>query len=534
LLFNTQSKKFEKEYLRSEDPLKEVVFMKFAQIDSEHYFVGSSNGVYKYGVNEGLSLALQNKPTDPNTIMGNKINGIYYDDVKKELWLGVIEKGIDIVHFKNNTITHLNINTYPIKSIVKNSVNEIIKDKQENIWIATTDGILKFDPTRKQIKVINDQEPLDLKLPFTKAWGAHIDEKKHLWVGGNEINTGIVEVDQVNKKLTKYLFEKTQTKAPLWKIVGDAKNNIWAYRTAVRLNEGNDILKKNNNETQFKKVANSNQFEGKAQQLNSFQTYLTENKSLISGGKPSFLMSDSNGKTVIKPYERLKALEDQFIHSFFNNGKHLTYVLTENNIYTWNEYTNEIKLACPKLAFKELENRGGGSADNIVVYKDSLALITIPALGILEVDLTKQTKRIITISDGLSSQVLYDNHLDKNGQLWMSSDYGIIRYNIITRQFRTLTPYDGAQGYEYNAFCNSSTSDGDMIYAGQNGVNYFNLSEVIDNELAPPVIIQKITKKNTIIPIESDKYDETIIVRYDENVLSIDFVAFNYKNTLAK
>ena len=109
-----------------------------------------------------------------------KINGIYFDNVKKELWLGVVEMGIDIVHLKNNSTTHLNINTYPIKSIVKNSVNEIIKDKQENIWIATNDGVLKYDPTRKQIKVINDQEPFDIKLPFTKAWGALIDDKKHL------------------------------------------------------------------------------------------------------------------------------------------------------------------------------------------------------------------------------------------------------------------------------------------------------------------------------------------------------------------
>ena len=532
LLFNTQYKKFEKEYLRAEDPLKEIVFMKFAKIDAEHYFIGSSNGVYKYGVNEGLSLALQNKPTDPNTIMGNNINGIFYDDVKKELWLGVIEKGIDIVHFKNNTITHLNTNTYPIKSIVKNSVNQIIKDKQQNIWIATTDGVLKYDPTRKQIRVINDQEPFDLKLPFTKAWGAFIDEKKHLWIGGNELNNGLVEVDLLNKKMTRYLFEQTQTKSPLWKLAGDGKNNIWAYRTAVRLNEGNDIYKKNVNESQFKKVANSTQFEGKPQQLNSFQTYLTENKSLISGGKPAFLMSDSNGNTVIKPYERLHQLSNQHIHSFINKGNHITYVLTENNIYTWNESTNEIKVACPKLIFKELENRGIGNANNIEVYKDSLALITIPSLGLLEVDLINQTKRVITINDGLSSQVLYDNYLDNKGQLWMSSDYGIIRYNVLTKQFRTLTPYDGAQGYEFNAYCNFTTSQGDMIYAGQNGVSYFNVGEVIDNAVSPPVIIQKITKKNTIIPIESDKYDEPIIVRYDENVLSIDFVAFNYKNTL--
>jgi hypothetical protein len=464
--------------------------------------------------------------------MGNKINGIYFDNLKKELWLGVAEMGIDIVHLNNNTITHLNVDTYPIKSIVKNSVNEIIKDKQENIWIATNDGVLKYDPTRKQIKVINDQEPIDLKLPFTNAWGALIDDKKHLWIGGNELNNGLVEVDLINKKLTKYLFEQTQTKTPLWKLFSDANNNIWAYRTEVKLNQGNDIFKKEKNESQFKKVANSKQFEGKPQQLNSFQTYLTENKNLITGGKPSFIMSDSNGKTIIKPFERLNKLADQFIHSFINKGNHITYVLTENNIYTWNESTNEIKLACPKLSFKEFENRGGGAANNIEVYKDSLALITIPQLGILEVDLKNQTKRAITINDGLSSQVLYDNYLDNKGQLWMSSDYGIIRYNILTKQFRTLTPYDGAQEYEYNSFCNFTTPNGDMIYAGQNGVNYFNISDVVDNASAPPVIIQKITKKNTVIPIESDNYEETIVVDYDENVLSIDFVAFNYKNTL--
>lgn len=98
-------------------------------------------------------------------------------------------------------------------------------------------------------------------------------------------------------------------------------------------------------------------------------------------------MSDSNGVAVIKPYLPLKKLEDQFIHSFINNGNRFTYVLTENTIYTWDESTNEIKLACPKLTFKEFVNRGGGAANNIQVYKDSLALITISQLGILEVDL---------------------------------------------------------------------------------------------------------------------------------------------------
>jgi ligand-binding sensor domain-containing protein len=532
LLFNTKTKSFEKQYLVSEDPLKAVEFFRFAKIDDTHFYIGSKKGVYKYSLKEGPSLVFQNNPNDPNSIMGNDINGLYYDAAKQELWLGINEKGIDIVHLSSNTTSHLNQSTYPIKSIVKNHVNQIIKDKQDNIWMATTDGVLKYDPTRKQIKVINDQEPFDLKLPFTKAWGAYIDEKKHLWLAGNEVNSGIVEIDPVQKKSTKYLFEQTQNKAPIWRIIGDAKNNIWAYRTEVRSNEGNIIFKKNHNETQFKKVISSKQFEGKKYLLKSFQTYLTENKNLISGGSPSFLMSDSNGNAVVEPFAPLKKLENEFIHSFVNKGNHITYIVSEKNIYTWNETTNQIKPACPKLSFKEFEFRGSGISINIEVYKDSLAFITVPQLGLVEVDLKKQTKRVITINDGLSSEVLYDNHLDKNAQLWMSSDYGIVRYHVLKKQFRTLTPYDGGQGYEYNGFSSFATPDGDMIYAGQNGANYFNTKDILDNAVAPTVIIQKITKKNSIVPIESDHYDTPVIVDYNENVLSFDFVAFNYKNTL--
>lgn len=532
LLFNTQTKKFEKEYLKSADPLKAIGFFKFTQIDATHYYIGSTNGVYKYSLKDGVSVAFQNKAGDPNSIMGKDISGIYFDQQKQELWLGVIEKGIDIVHLKNNSITHLNTETYPVKSIVRNSVNSIIKDKQDNIWIATNDGILKYDPTRKQLNIINDHEPSDLKLPFTKAWGAYIDEKKHLWVGGNELNAGLVEIDLLNRKTTKYLFENNQTKIPMWKLFGDAKDNIWAYRTDVRVKGGVGIFKKEKNAGVFKEVANSNQFTNQDEVLNSFEVYRTENKSVITGGNPSFIVADSNGNTIVKPYAPLKKLADQFIHSIKNVGPNNTYIVTEKNLYHWNESTNEIKIICPKITFNELAYRGSEFSAGLTVYKDSLAFLTIAQLGIIEVDLKKQIKRIISSNEGLASQVLYDIHLDSNAQLWMSSDYGIIRYNILTKQFRNLTPYDGAQGYEYNSFCDFATPNGDMIYVGQNGVNYFNLKDVVDNAKAPSVIIQKITKKNTIIPIESAKQDEPIVVAYDENILSFDFVAFNYKNTL--
>jgi hypothetical protein len=76
------------------------------------------------------------------------------------------------------------------------------------------------------------------------------------------------------------------------------------------------------------------------------------------------------------------------------------------------------------------------------------------------------------------------------------------------------------------------TKDGDFIYSGQGGVNYFNYKDVSDNEQKPNVIIQKVTIKNKVVPIEAVKTDKFIEVKYNENILAIDFVAFNYKNTI--
>jgi hypothetical protein len=131
----------------------------------------------------------------------------------------------------------------------------------------------------------------------------------------------------------------------------------------------------------------------------------------------------------------------------------------------------------------------------------------------------------------MPTQLVYDLRIDQGNNLWMSSDYGLIRYSISKNQFKNLTPSEGAQGYEYNSWANFMTKDGDFIYGGQGGINYFNYKDITDNEQKPNVIIQKVTVKNTVVPIESVKHDNPIIVKYNENILAFDFVAFNYKNT---
>ena len=533
MVFNKKSKKFETSYLQNFDLAQPIRFNLFTQKDETHWYVSSTNGIYLFNKKDGLTPAFQFQNGNQNSIMDSAVSAIYYDKSKNEIWAKIVKKGLDIIHLNTNTITHLNAENYPDKNFIKYAINNFIKDKQGVIWMSTGDGVFKYNPTRKEIKTISDKEPFDLKLPFTRTWGAYIDPNKHLWIAGaDHIDDGIYEVDLVNKKTNKY-YPKSPTKlGGIWVITEDAKKNIWAFNTSNSNNVGFNIFKKTSSEKAFKWLGSTKDFI-KIEFGNSFgQNYITEKGDLIFGGSPAIHLIDSNGNLSGKIYSPLSSLNKEKIYSFFHSDIGKTYILTDKRLILWNESKNTFKTLTAKVDFKDFKYKTVYTLFNLAVYKDSLVYIAGYDYGLAEINLNKQTKKVFSVNDGLPSQLIYDLKIDLGNNLWMSSDYGLIRYSVEKKQFKNLTPTEGAQGYEYNAWANFMTKEGDFIYGGQGGVNYFNYKDVTDNEQKPDVIIQKVTIKDKIVPIESVKHDDPIIVKYNENILAIDFVAFNYKNTL--
>ena len=532
VLFNTKTKKFTQSYLETKVIATETNFRDITQKDNTHWYASSNKGIYIFSKKEGLKPAFQFQKGNDNTIMDSSTSSIYFDMKKKDLWAKVPKKGLDIIHLKTNTVTHLNKENYPDEIFIKKAINDIIEDKQGNIWMATNDGLFKYNPTRKEIKTISDKEPYELKLPFTNTWGAYIGPDKHLWVAGSDhIDDGILEIDLATKKTTKYLPKTKGKLGSAWVITEDAQKSVWLFNTRIMLNAGYEVFKKGRNEKSFKSFGNTNDLLN-APTDNAFgQSYITENKNFIFGGIQAMQLIDSNGNFNGKPYSPLAALNKERIYSFYHSAIDRTYILTDKRIILWNESQNTFKTLSTKIDFSDFAYRSFFTLFNIVVYKDSIVYISGYDYGLAEINLQEQTKKVFTVNDGMPTQLVYDLRIDQGNNLWMSSDYGLIRYSISKNQFKNLTPSEGAQGYEYNSWANFMTKDGDFIYGGQGGINYFNYKDITDNEQKPNVIIQKVTVKNTIVPIESVKHEDPIIVQYNENILAFDFVAFNYKNT---
>jgi hypothetical protein len=90
--------------------------------------------------------------------------------------------------------------------------------------------------------------------------------------------------------------------------------------------------------------------------------------------------------------------------------------------------------------------------------------------------------KIHTTTEGLANNTLYSILKDKNGNLWISSNKGISRFNPKTHQFRNYDKGDGLMIEVFNQDSWFQTTDGEMFFGGVNGLVGFYPDSVLKNE----------------------------------------------------
>ena len=75
--------------------------------------------------------------------------------------------------------------------------------------------------------------------------------------------------------------------------------------------------------------------------------------------------------------------------------------------------------------------------------------------------------------DGLPANLVYGLLGDGRGNLWLSSDKGLTRFDPRTERFRTYDWRDGLQGDEFNGGAYHRSPRGELFFGGVNGFNAF-------------------------------------------------------------
>ncbi|HEY8898430.1 MAG TPA: hybrid sensor histidine kinase/response regulator transcription factor, partial [Niastella sp.] len=125
---------------------------------------------------------------------------------------------------------------------------------------------------------------------------------------------------------------------------------------------------------------------------------------------------------------------------------------------------------------------------------------------------------------------------DEQGNLWLSSNTGLIRYNPARNSAQTYTMSDGLAGNEFNNNSYCKDSRGEMYFGGFNGITHFYPAGIETNNYTAPLVFTGLKLFNNYIGIDDGNkiLNENITLspgltfRYNQDVFTIEFALLNY------
>ena len=171
----------------------------FEEDNSNNLWIGTSRGVNIQNPVTKTYHYLVHEPGNIKTIAGNEVRALLYSEKENCMWLGLYGTGVDCYDFKTGEIKHFIPNPRP-NSISNIYVNDLLEDKNGNIWIATGKGLNYLNPNTSEIKIYehipNDSNSLSNSIIIS----LFEDVDGFLWVGtDNGLNKFIPEENRFEK-----------------------------------------------------------------------------------------------------------------------------------------------------------------------------------------------------------------------------------------------------------------------------------------------------------------------------------------------
>ena len=409
-------------------------------------------------------------------------------------------------------ISSANKNTEPFLGDISCSY----KDKRGNIWLGTKGyGLLKYNPQKKNFNKTddryirfmaegNDEKILFIKVPYDELF----------WEFDRTTNTTEVPVPMSALAKKKFTHFGTNTKS----VLHDKDGSYWIGR--VGLYHYDPVAKK--------AVEYWDHYD------DVFPLYDDDRDNLWFGNTNGIVRFDKisktsqeytfPSKTTMGPYDYLQAIH--------RDNKGILWLGTLEGLYSFDP---------EKKTWKQYKNIAGdlNSLNNNLIFSlcpdkiqpDKYLWIGTKGGGLNLFDLVNGTFTHFTEKQGLSNDVVYGILTDATGNLWMSTNKGISKFDTRTRLFKNYNQNDGLQGSEYNrnAFC--KTGKGYLYFGGVTGFNYFDPAKLSGSNYVPFVWITGINVLNR--PLRFSEQDgilkkpayltDRIRLNYEQNVISFEF-----------
>jgi diguanylate cyclase (GGDEF)-like protein/PAS domain S-box-containing protein len=132
------------------------------------------------------------------------------------------------------------------------------------------------------------------------------------------------------------------------------------------------------------------------------------------------------------------------------------------------------------------------------------------------------------VSDGLPASTVYGILEDTRGDLWLSTNRGVVRFDRANGRFHAYSVEDGLQGLEFNGGVQAALADGRLAFGGPHGINLFYPERLVGSEFAPRVAFTAWQAGAQRLPVLAPERFASVALDHDQRIVAFSVAALDF------
>lgn len=439
----------------------------------------------------------------PNSNFSNSLHTAFFDK-QGNLWYNSQTTGIVKVVFSQTNFKSLHTHNQAIPTS-RNDVRALFQDNQKNIWVATKQNqITIYDKKFKRIGHLSPNGQLQTNAIWEKPVYSIIqDAQSNIWIGtrGNGIYKFSPSNGAYSFAVTHYKNDSSNPYSLIddnvYSIFKDKTGNLW-----VGTLKGLNRIVTQNQTVQF---INTN---------NKWKSNLIKKHSSIR-----CITQDSKGFLYIGTTTGLLVLDPKKDLNLSQNVK--VYEITKNENPSLNS-NDIIDFSISKKGKIYIATADGGISK--VVSKNQAGF-------------PLQFKNY-TLKEGLPSNNILSIVEDNDENIWITTDYLLVRFNPIDERFEIFSDVKPVMSYRnFTEATKIKLDTGELLFGYSEGLLHFFPDQIKPNNFKPYLALTNFQLFNEEVRINQSSplltsidNNNKIELKHNQNFFNIEFAALDYIN----
>ncbi|TKG96124.1 hybrid sensor histidine kinase/response regulator [Puteibacter caeruleilacunae] len=473
--------------INTDDSIIGKVLSMFFDEDNNLWIGTDKNGLFIFNNDSADFVNYKFDPKNEDGISSNRIN-CFFEDAFDVMWIGTAQGGLNKLDKNQKPFYTYSHNPYNEKTLSSNLVTDIFEDKNDEIWVSFYENTICRSINAKSLDVSEPIQFERLERQFKKLkkkWVQKIyrDHKGYWWIGTDE---ELYLYDSGKDKLHRIKFK-----------IGDKLIKPIVNRVITQIDQGQILIGSSH-----------------VLLLDDPWTAILNNKPVLVK-KQMFSIGEDNNITDYK--------KDRFGYLWF---------ATMNGVFRVGKEEEE---------WKVLNHFTTNFDENIVLSHNNIFSIYISENediwlgsfggGLMKLQLNPsgdpESIRFFNRKHGLPDEAVYGILEDSKGNIWISTDMGICKYDTHQDKFETYDVNDGILNNNFRQSAYLKSESGVLFMGGLNGLTIFKPEDIHKNQIHPQVLISKLRINHESVIVGEELNDQVVL---QNSISKIDTLTLSHKN----